>query len=115
MGLEWVWGLEIRDFLLMRYINLRLLTYLLTCSNLASSGEPPPASQNHFNHWTVLKQFLCLSLGLARPIIKKIDIVSHLYTLIETFIVYSFNAILLLGVPVNIHIIISGTGLLPVP
>ena len=21
------------------------------CSNLASSGEPPPASHDHFNHW----------------------------------------------------------------
>jgi len=21
------------------------------CSNLASSGEPPPASHVHFNHW----------------------------------------------------------------
>ena len=31
------------------------------CSNLASSGEPPPASQNHFNHWSAHSVFDAVS------------------------------------------------------
>jgi len=33
------------------YANAKLVGLEWVCSNLASSCDPTPASQNHFNHW----------------------------------------------------------------
>ena len=41
------------------------------CSNLASSGEAPPASQNHFNHCIYLQVF---AVNVHRAVLRGVGI-----------------------------------------
>ena len=54
VGFEWVWGL---------------------LQNLASSGDPPPASQNHFNHWVHVG--ILLNLTLRRQLTRRSSTAGH--------------------------------------